>query len=56
MIAFGRVYYGAGTDSADAAAALTAVGALTFAMAKPSGTVPLTGAPNTFVLGYKPGS
>ncbi|MEO6143910.1 MAG: hypothetical protein ABIP19_08030 [Dermatophilaceae bacterium] len=49
------LYYGAGTDSADAAAALTAVGVLTYAMAKPSSTTPPTGAPNTFVLGYKPG-
>lgn len=50
------LYYGAGADAADAGAALAAVGARTFAVAKPSTSLPPTGAPNSFVFGYKPAS
>ena len=47
------LYYGVAGDTASATAALAAVGAKSYAMAKPATATPPTGAPNTFMFGYK---
>ena len=47
------LYLGASTSAANALSALSAVGAATYALAKPSGTSGLSlGSPTTFFLGY----
>ncbi|MER5476389.1 hypothetical protein ABT026_05330 [Streptomyces sp. NPDC002734] len=49
-----HLYYGAAPDQATALEALTAVNAPVYALAKPDGGGPGSGAANMFVLGYRP--
>ncbi|MFE7244693.1 hypothetical protein [Streptomyces sp. NPDC057580] len=50
-----HIYYGAAANQAKSLEALTAVGAPVYSLAKPSTSGnPASGAPATFVLGYKP--